>query len=102
MMIQGYHLLQCKTATISSTAKAISDFGFSSAELLSAKAAVITSHSFMTVFTLDGSTPTATHGHVIKTNDMPLCVYGAPNVNNLKFIRKEGSDSIVTVTLYGT
>lgn len=88
-----------KSAAISSTAKAVShaDFGWTAGDLDKARGATITAHTQAVVFTYDGSTPTATHGHVLPANGT-VSIQGNTNIQALKFIR-QSSDATVSVTL---
>lgn len=89
----------CKSAAVSSASKAIShaDFTWGTSDLSLAAQATITAHTQAVVFTYDGSTPTATHGHVLPANGT-VSIQGNTNIQALKFIR-QSADATVSVTL---
>lgn len=90
---------RCKSATVSSTAKAVSDgtFSWTAGDLDKARVATVTAHTANVVYTYDGSTPTATNGHVLPANST-IQVQGNTNIQALQFIR-QSSDATVSVTL---
>lgn len=93
---------ESKTATVSNTAKAIThgDFGFVAASLAQAERAVITTRSAGAMVLWDGSTPTATFGHLIDTTlSSPFILTGRVKINALLLIREAAVDSEVTITL---
>jgi hypothetical protein len=52
------------------------------------------------IYTLDGSTPTATNGNRLATGGDTLTVAGQQKIANLKMIRSGGSDATVNVSYY--
>ncbi len=99
LTLKGLKAFTSGSAAVSSTAKAVShaDFSLSAANLALALAATVTAHTDAVVFTYDGSTPTATHGHVVPASST-VVVEGNGNIQNLKFIRQT-TDATVSVTL---
>lgn len=89
-----------KSATISSTAVAISAAGWSwtAGDLAAADRAVITAHGQPAVVTWDGTTPTATLGMDLAAG-ATVVVSGNKNVQAVQLIRQGGSDATVSVTL---
>jgi hypothetical protein len=50
------------------------------------------------MYTLDGTDPTATVGHLLAQNER-LTVDGTKNIMALKFLREAAADATLTVTL---
>lgn len=80
--------------TIGSTATT-----FTAATIVNCKAAFMTVESASIRIWMDGSTPTATEGHLISDGD-PFVVRGVNNLRNFKAIRVTGTDATVMVTYY--
>jgi hypothetical protein len=92
-----------KGATISNAAKAIShaDFGWGGSDLSDAslRKATITARTGGVMYTMDGTDPTATLGHLIPVNTT-VVIEGTPNnISRLKFIREAGTDAALTISL---
>jgi hypothetical protein len=92
-----------KGATVSNSAKAIShtDFAWAGTDLAEAGLckATITARTGGVMFTMDGTDPTTTLGHLIAAG-ATYVVEGTPNnITRLKFIREAGTDSSVTISL---
>ena len=75
------------TDTVSSTARTMTDVGFSAAELNQAERAVITITGDAMRWTHDGTAPTAALGAYLAANSSPLVISGNANVRRLRFIR---------------
>jgi len=89
-----------KSATVSSTAKAIShaDFSWGASDLADARRAYISPFSDAVVACWSGETPTATLGHKVDVGGT-LVVNGNANINALQFIRAGSSDVTLSITL---
>lgn len=85
--------------TVSTTAVGLADapFSFSSANLLLADEAIITTTTAGVRFRIDGGTPTSS-SHSIASGST-YTITGSQNIRNLKMIRDGGSDATVAVTL---
>lgn len=95
-------IIAMKELTISTTVLAVADdFGFSTAELEEANRAIICGHTQNTMYTWDGTDPTATLGSRLGNGNQHQ-INGNVNLNNLKFIRQGGSDGDVTIVLEKT
>jgi hypothetical protein len=88
------------TATISSTAKALTDspFSITQANVDAAAFVRISCDTQPARYTYDGTVPTASVGHILPVNTT-IEIAGANNIRNLQFIRQGGSDATVSVTL---
>lgn len=92
--------LDCKTATVSSTAVTMSSFSFADGALSKAQFATITSHTAGVVFTYHGANPTALSGHAIPAGGT-VQLQGNANVHALRLIRSSSTDATVSITLEG-
>jgi len=90
-------VLEMKGTTVSSSAKTLADFGFSTTNTGNAKRAIISSVTDGVMATWDGTAPTSTLGHPIPVNQT-IVIQGNRNINNLKLIRVT-NDAAVTITL---
>lgn len=84
--------------TVSTTAKALADFGFSAANMAAAEFAAISPISDGVNYLHSGDTPTPTFGHPI-VEDGTVTIRGNSNITALQFIRNGSSDAEVTITL---
>lgn len=93
--------LESKSTTISTTVVPINAaaWSWSAGKLDEARRAVISAVAQPVMVTWDGSTPTATHGHPIAANQVPLVIEGAHNVPRVQLVRQGGTDATVTITL---
>lgn len=91
--------LEMGTATVSSTAKAIShaDFGFNADNLAAADTAYIFAATNPLRMMTTGDDPTATVGIPVTTSGA-VVVSGNANINNIKLIR-ESADGVATIIL---
>lgn len=91
--------ISMKGTTVSSSAKTLADFSFSSDATGKAKRAIISSVTDGIMVSWDGTAPTSTLGHPCPVNQT-IVVQGNVNINALKFIRVT-NDAAVTITLEG-
>jgi hypothetical protein len=75
------------TDTISSTARTMSDVGFTAAELADADQATFIVTGDAIRFRYDGTAPTATVGFYLPADATPLVVVGNADIRRLQFIR---------------
>jgi len=94
--------IACRSATVSSTAKAVSsDFSFTAAELAACGYAVVTPRGAGIMLTYGASAaPTSTLGVFVGANTN-LTIEGYNNIINLRMIRESSTDATVSVTLEG-
>jgi len=64
-----------------------------------ASAAVIQPVSNAIYYTLDGSTPTSTNGHLLPTNEV-LAIAGYGKIKRFRAVRSAGADAVVNVAYY--
>jgi len=100
MLIQTTLAYTFGTNTIADTALNIDDAGFSwgVTDLANAQSAYITTRTAGVMYTYDGTTPTATIGHLLAQNGN-VRIDGNVNINNLKFIREAGVSAVLSITL---
>jgi hypothetical protein len=95
-------VISTKNLTVGNTVKAVAlDFGFAAGDLANPNVvrATITARLAGVMFTMDGTDPSATLGHIIPVNTNYV-VEGTPNnITRLKFLREAGVDASVTVSL---
>lgn len=85
--------------TISSSVVAVTALtGYSSSLVGRAVRATITARTGGVMFTYDGTTPTATKGHILEANKN-VVVAGSDNISRLKFLREASTDAELTVTI---
>lgn len=87
-----------KTATVSDSPVAISDFGWDAGDLEAADRAAISAHTAGIVMTWDGTTPDPTTGMPVSSG-MTVEIKGRGGVQASKFIRSGAVDSVVSITL---
>lgn len=75
------------TDTVSSTARTMTNVGFSADELADAERAVITTTGDALRWTHDGVAPTDAVGEYLAANSSPLTISGNASVKRLQFIR---------------
>jgi hypothetical protein len=86
-------------ATISNTVINMTQIGFTLAQLSQVKRALVTVDAQSIRMTYDGSTPSATFGHLAGSNVASFYLEGNQNVKNLQFFRGGGTDAEITITL---
>lgn len=87
-----------QSATVSNSAKSLTDLTFAAAQIERASRARINCDTQPIRYTYDGTTPTASVGQYLAVG-ATVDIVGSSNVANLKFIRATGSDGAVNVTL---
>lgn len=98
MAINATKAIAHQSVAVSSTAKALTDLGFTQAQIDRSSRARITADTNPLRMTYDGTTPTASIGHYLPVG-AGTEVVGDANIANLKFIRAGASDGAVSVTL---
>lgn len=78
-----------------STVEALSDWGFTAAQILRAIRVFVTAHDGDLIYCVNGDTPTATNGHVIKQETTAEIV---ENPSGLKMVAQSGT-VVTTVEL---
>jgi hypothetical protein len=100
-MLTSLQAFKTGSATVSSTAKAIThtDFAFSTAELSQAASAIIGTRTGGVMMMPAGlATPTATVGYLIPAGGY-VTVEGSLNISGISLIREGSTDATVTITL---
>ena len=88
----------CLTATVT-TAVAITTFtGYSATTIKTASRARMTARTTGAMYTYNGTTPSATVGHLLAVNTT-VVVEGAANIAALQFIQESGGNAVITITL---
>lgn len=103
MSMSEWEVIATDSATISTTALALSTAVFTSltaAQLKAARKIQLTARSGGIMYRQDGTAPTATVGHLLAQNGN-VTIEGRKNFVNLKMIREAAANATVTVTLYG-
>jgi len=100
MSIQTTKFSEAKSATISTTAKAIShaDFSWTAGVLAAADKAVISARTGGVMYRYDNADPSVTVGHLIAANGS-VTIVGNLNIQALRFIREAGTDATLTITI---
>lgn len=75
------------------------NFGFSTAQTTAAQVAVISVYDFAIAVTYDGETDPAAKVGVPVAVGSTLKIIGAPNIQNLVFIRAQSTDAVISVIL---
>lgn len=99
-IVYSRRALETKSATISSTAVAISAAAWSwlDGTLHQGRRAIVSAIAQPLMMTWDGSTPTATHGHPIAANGT-FVVEGSFNVSRIQLIRQGDTDATAVITI---
>lgn len=98
--IQSFVAYATGSYTISNSTVGIynTNFGFSTAQTTAAQVAVLSAYDYQVIFTYDGTDPAAKTGLPLPANNT-VKVYGAPNIQNLIFIRGESTDAVLSIIL---
>ncbi len=86
------------TGSVSSTALDLDTFGFTAAEVATARVLHLTVSANALRYRYDGGDPTTAAGHYVPTSGS-LILYGAADIAAFKMIRDGASDATVQVTL---
>ena len=88
----------CLTATVTTEVAITAFTGYDATVMKTASRARISARTTGAMFTYNGTTPSATVGHLVAANATVL-VEGQANIAALKFIQESGGNAVITITL---
>lgn len=91
---------ESKEANVTASAQNISAFAFNASLLPKAEEMLVTAKGVDVMFYIDGTTPTASNGHIMVA-DSTWRIVGAFNLANFRFIARSGTGTI-SATIMGT